>query len=46
MGSRKVALVTGAAPEEFGHVIRFLAHSLAGFITGEVIDQNGGLHFD
>jgi hypothetical protein len=27
-------------------VVRFLIHPLAGFITGEVIDQNGGLHFD
>lgn len=33
-------------PEEFGHVIRFLAAPLAGFITGEIIDVNGGLHMD
>jgi len=33
-------------PEEFAHVVRFLASPLAGFITGEVIDQNGGLQFD
>ncbi len=33
-------------PEEFAHVIRFLIDDLAGFITGEIIDQNGGLHFD
>jgi len=33
-------------PEEFVHVVRFLAHPLAGFITGEIIDQNGGLIFD
>ena len=33
-------------PEEFAHVVSFLAHPLAGFITGEIIDQNGGLHFD
>jgi 3-oxoacyl-[acyl-carrier protein] reductase len=33
-------------PEEFAHVVRFLAHPLAGFITGEIIDQNGGLVFD
>ena len=29
-------------PEEFGHVVRFLAAPLAGFITGEVIDVDGG----
>jgi 3-oxoacyl-[acyl-carrier protein] reductase len=33
-------------PEEFAHVVRFLVSPLAGFITGEIIDQNGGLHFD
>jgi len=33
-------------PEEFGHVVRFLAAPLAGFITGEVIDLNGGLQMD
>ena len=33
-------------PEEFAHVVRFLASPLAGFITGEVIDLNGGLHMD
>lgn len=33
-------------PEEVAHVVIFLASPLAGFITGEVIDLNGGLHFD
>jgi 3-oxoacyl-[acyl-carrier protein] reductase len=33
-------------PEEFAHVVRFLAHPLAGFITGEIVDLNGGLHMD
>lgn len=33
-------------PEEFAHTVSFLIHPLSGFITGEVIDQNGGLHFD
>jgi 3-oxoacyl-[acyl-carrier protein] reductase len=33
-------------PEEFAHVVRFLASPLSGFITGEVIDLNGGLLMD
>ncbi len=33
-------------PEEFAHVVRFLAAPLAGFITGEIIDLNGGLLMD
>ena len=33
-------------PEEFGHAVRFLAAPLSGFITGEVLDLNGGLQMD
>jgi 3-oxoacyl-[acyl-carrier protein] reductase len=33
-------------PEEFAHVVRFLASPLAGFMTGEIIDLNGGLLMD
>jgi 3-oxoacyl-[acyl-carrier protein] reductase len=33
-------------PEEFAHVVRFLVSPLAGFITGEIIDLNGGLVMD
>lgn len=33
-------------PEEVAHAVLFLASPLAGFITGEVVDLNGGLHFD
>ena len=33
-------------PEEVAHAVSFLASPLAGFITGEVIDINGGMHFD
>lgn len=33
-------------PDEFAHVVRFLASPLAGFITGEIVDINGGLLMD
>ena len=33
-------------PEEFAHVVRFLASPLSGFITGEIVDLNGGLVMD
>lgn len=33
-------------PEEVAHTVSFLASPLASFITGEVVDMNGGLHFD
>ena len=33
-------------PEEFAHAVQFLASPLAGFITGEILDMNGGLHMD
>jgi 3-oxoacyl-[acyl-carrier protein] reductase len=33
-------------PEEFAHAVLFLASPLAGFITGEILDVNGGLHMD
>ena len=33
-------------PEEFAHAVRFLASPLAGFVTGEIVDVNGGLHMD
>lgn len=32
--------------EEFAHAVLFLAHPMSGFITGEVLDMNGGLQFD
>jgi 3-oxoacyl-[acyl-carrier protein] reductase len=34
------------APEEVAHAVRFLASPLSGFVTGEIIDMNGGLQFD
>jgi len=33
-------------PEEVAHTVRFLSSPLAGFITGEIIDMNGGFQFD
>ena len=33
-------------PEEVAHVVAFLIHPLSGFITGEIIDINGGVLFD
>ena len=33
-------------PEEFAHAVRFLASPLSGFITGELLDMNGGLRMD
>lgn len=33
-------------PEEFAHAVLFLASPLSGFITGEVLDLNGGLVMD
>jgi 3-oxoacyl-[acyl-carrier protein] reductase len=33
-------------PEEFAHAVRFLVSPLAGFITGEILDVNGGVHMD
>ena len=32
--------------EEVAHVVEFLASPMSGFITGEIIDINGGLHLD
>ncbi len=33
-------------PEEFAHVVRFLVSPMSGFITGEIVDLNGGLVMD
>lgn len=33
-------------PEEVAHTVRFLVSPLAAFITGEIVDMNGGFQFD
>jgi 3-oxoacyl-[acyl-carrier protein] reductase len=33
-------------PEEVAHAVLFLCSPLSGFITGEILDINGGLHLD
>ena len=33
-------------PEEFAHAVRYLASPLSGFVTGEIMDVNGGLLMD
>jgi 3-oxoacyl-[acyl-carrier protein] reductase len=33
-------------PEEVANAVLFLASPLSGFITGEILDINGGLHLD
>jgi 3-oxoacyl-[acyl-carrier protein] reductase len=43
---QKIPVHRFCEPEEFAHAVKFLVHPLAGFITGEIIDQNGGLYFD
>ncbi len=42
----KIPVGRFCTPEEVAHTVSFLASPLAGFITGEVIDMNGGLQFD
>ena len=33
-------------PDEVAHLVAYLASPIAGFITGEIIDINGGFHLD
>jgi len=33
-------------PEEFAHAVLFLVAPLAGYVTGEILDVNGGLQMD
>jgi 3-oxoacyl-[acyl-carrier protein] reductase len=43
---QKIPVGRFCEPEEFAHTVLFLAGENSGFITGEVIDMNGGFHFD
>jgi 3-oxoacyl-[acyl-carrier protein] reductase len=43
---KKIPVNRFCEAQEVAHTVRFLVHPLAGFITGEIIDQNGGLQFD
>jgi len=42
----QVPLARFCKPEELAHAARFLVSPLAGFITGEVLDVNGGIVMD
>jgi 3-oxoacyl-[acyl-carrier protein] reductase len=39
---RKVPLGRWAQPEEYAHLVAYLASDAAGFITGQVVSANGG----
>jgi 3-oxoacyl-[acyl-carrier protein] reductase len=43
---KKIPVGRFCEPEEFAHAVLFLASPLAGFITGDVINLNGGLYFN
>ena len=43
---RQIPVGRFCEPEEFAHSVRFLASPLSGFITGEILDLNGGLLMD
>ena len=43
---RQIPVGRFCEPEEVAELIAFLVSTRAGFITGEVIDINGGLHMD
>ena len=42
----QIPLARFCKPEELAHAARFLASPLAGFITGEILDVNGGVLMD
>jgi 3-oxoacyl-[acyl-carrier protein] reductase len=42
--ARQIALGTLGAPEDIAHAVAFLASPHAGYITGETLHVNGGMH--
>jgi 3-oxoacyl-[acyl-carrier protein] reductase len=43
---RQIPVGRFCEPDEFAHCVRFFLSPLSGFITGEILDLNGGLQFD
>jgi len=43
---RQIPVGRFCEPEEVAHAVVFLSSALSGFITGEILDINGGLHLD
>ncbi len=43
---RQIPVGRFCEPDEFAHCVSFLVSPKSGFITGEILDLNGGLHFD
>jgi len=43
---RQIPVGRFCEPDEFAHCVRFFLHPMSSFITGEILDLNGGLHFD
>lgn len=43
---RQIPVGRFCEPEEFAHTVRFLVSPMSGFITGEILDLNGGLLMD
>ena len=44
--AEQIPLGRYASPQEIAEAVAFLASDRAGFITGEVVDVNGGLIMD
>ena len=44
--AEKIPVGRFCEPEEFAHTVMFLVSEKAGFITGEIVDMNGGFQFD
>jgi len=42
----KIPIHRFCEPQEIAHCVRFLAHGMSGFITGEVLDVNAGFQMD